>query len=77
MKTEEILQRAREYRRVREALGAYSLDLAGPALERPAQPPRTSPPALEDRSATPTRPDAAPEDSLFPPASGTSRPTPG
>ena len=31
MKTEEILRRAEEYRRMREALGAYRIDLAGPA----------------------------------------------
>jgi len=32
MKTEEILRRAEEYRRVREALGVYQVDLAGPGV---------------------------------------------
>lgn len=31
MKTEEILRRAEEYRRMRDALGVYRIDLAGPA----------------------------------------------
>lgn len=43
MKTEEILKRAEEYRSVREALGVYLVDLAGPGVEaipaRPAESP--------------------------------------
>jgi hypothetical protein len=65
MKTEEILRRAEEYRSVREALGAYLVDLAGPGVEAVpdhlgASPPaparlRRDPPSDEDAKRWPDR----------------------
>lgn len=46
MKTEEILRRAEEYRSVREALGTYLVDLAGPGVEAIPEHPEESPHAL-------------------------------
>lgn len=46
MKTEEILRRAEEYRSVREALGVYLVDLAGPGVEAVPEQPGQSPPAI-------------------------------
>ena len=53
MKTEEILKRAEEYRQVREALGVYSVELAGPGLGSEAG-------ALRSRPRDPERPADAP-----------------
>jgi len=47
MKTEEILKRAEEYRQVREALGVYSVELAGPGLGGQVEALRTGPRAPE------------------------------
>jgi len=44
MKTEEILRRAAEYRSVREALGVYLVDLAGPGVEAGPDHPAGGPP---------------------------------
>lgn len=46
MKTEEILRRAEEYRSVREALGVYLVDLAGPGVEAVPEHPEEYPQAL-------------------------------
>lgn len=46
MKTEEILRRAAEYRSVREALGVYLVDLAGPGVEAVPEHPEEQPHAL-------------------------------
>jgi hypothetical protein len=46
MKTEEILRRAEEYRSVREALGVYMVDLAGPGVEAILEHSEESPHAL-------------------------------
>lgn len=46
MKTEEILRRAEEYRSVREALGVYLVDLAGPGVEAVPEHPEEYPHAL-------------------------------